>query len=219
MDYLSCYFFLLVRRFHFEMLAIPFRGVVKSMVVLGGGKEAGSSTTLCAVANVLVKLRKTSCVGSKRPSTCGGKKNILAGDSEPPKKRGRKSIYSGHSCGDCTLWLQTGGDKKLKKYHKKEIRMRHPGDKYIEFSSYTSCQGHYSITLRSESCLCNACHRDCLRSCGKPLWLVLAKHAVCKHRFVCCDGPSSCTCDSICDWGPTQCLDESELKRWIECGM
>ena len=110
---------------------------------------------------------------------------------------------------------------KLKKYHKKEIRMRHPGDKCIEFSSYTSCQGHYSITLRSESCLCNACHRDCLRSCGKPRWLVLAKHAVCKHCFVCCDGPSSCTCDSVCDWGPTQCLDESEseLKRWIECTM
>lgn len=76
------------------------------MVELGGCKEAGSSTTLCAVSNVPVELRKTSCVGSKRPSRCEGKENILAGDSEPPKKRGRsrKSIYSGHSCGDCTNW-------------------------------------------------------------------------------------------------------------------
>ena len=59
------------------MLAIPFRGVVKNMVELGGGKEAGSSTTLCAVSNVPVELRKTSCVGSKRPSRCEGKENSV----------------------------------------------------------------------------------------------------------------------------------------------
>ena len=205
---------LLVRRFNF---AILLRDVVSSVVVLGGGKEGNSTTMLCSVSNAPDELRKSSRAGKKHPLRSGGKENFVAGDCEPPKKHGQKSMYGEHSCGDCTVWLQTGGDEALKKFHKKEIRMRHPGDKCIEFSSYLSCQGHYTITLRTDSCLCNACHRDCLRSCGKPRWLGLAKHAVCKHCFVCCEGPSSCACDTIYDWGPTQGLDTRELERWVEC--
>ena len=105
---------------------------------------------------------------SKRPVHEGGKENSCPGDAEPPKKRGRKSAYSEHSCGDCTVWLRTGSNELLHKYHKREIRMRHPGEQYIEFSNFLSCQGVYKISLRSDSCMCNACHRDCLRSSGKP---------------------------------------------------
>ena len=126
---------------------------------------------------------------NKHPASEGGKENCCPGDVEPPKKRGRKSAYSGHSCGDCTVLLQTGSNEMLLKYHKKENRMRHPGDQCIEFSNFLSCQGAYKISLRSDSCLCNTCHRDCLRLCGKPRWLGLSKHIVCKHCFVCCKGP------------------------------
>ena len=94
--------------------------------------------------------------------------------------------------------------------------MRHADDKCIEFSRFLSCEGVYKITLRNDSCLCNACHRDCLRSCGKPQWLRLAKHAICKHCFVCCPGPMSCACDSINEWGPVQQFEENEVKDWAE---
>ena len=59
--------------------------------------------------------------------------------------------------------------------------MHHLGDQSIEFSNFLSCQGVYTITLRTDNCLCNACHRDCLRSSGKPRWLGLSKHIICKR--------------------------------------
>ena len=65
-------------------------------------------------------------------------------------------MYAEHRCGDCTVWLQTSGDENLLKYHKRENRMRHPGDQCVEFSDFLSCQGAYTITLRTDSCFCNA---------------------------------------------------------------
>ena len=41
--------------------------------------------------------------------------------------------------GDCIVWLLTGSNELLRKYHKKENRMRHPGDQCIEFSNFLSC--------------------------------------------------------------------------------
>ena len=94
--------------------------------------------------------------------------------------------------------------------------MRHPGDQCIEFSNFLSCQGVYTITLRTDSCLCNACHRDCLRSSGKPRWLGLSKHIICKHCFVCCNGPTSCACENILEWGPEQHFKNDEFKKVAE---
>ena len=153
---------------------------------------------------------------NKRPIHESGKENCCSGDTEPPKKRGRKSAYTDHSCGDCTVWLQTGSNEELLKYHKRENRMRHPGDQCVGFSIFLSCQGVYKISLRSDSCLCNACHRDCLRSCGKPRWLGLSKHIVCKHCFACCKGPETCECDGINEWGPVQCNKNNEIQQWAD---
>ena len=97
--------------------------------------------------------------------------------------------------------------------------MRHPGDQCVEFSDFLSCQGAYTITLRTDSCLCNACHRDCLRSRGKPRWLGLSKHIICKHCFVCCKVPTSCVCDSISEWGPVQHFNNEEIKKLAEHGI
>lgn len=188
-------------------------------VVFGGGGDGNTSKARepCVLTNTTKKVCGDDTV-SKRPACeSTGKENCSPGDSEPPRKRGRKSMYAEHRCGDCSVWLQTGGDEKLLKYHKRENRMRHPGDKCVEFSHFLSCQGVYKITLRSDSCLCNACHRDCLRSSGKPRWLGLSKHLVCKHCFVCCNGPISCACDSIRDWGPVQHFELSDIKKVAEC--
>ena len=40
--------------------------------------------------------------------------------------------------------------------------MRHPGDKSVEFSLFLGCNGAYNISLRSDSCMCDACYHDCL---------------------------------------------------------
>ena len=191
----------------------------RAMIVFGGGGDGDSCkrTTLSILTNTQTKHQNSShSVISKRPITDSTEENCSPGDSEPPKKRGRKSMYAEHRCGDCTVWLQTGGDENLLKYHKSESRMRHPGDQCVKFSNFLSCQGAYAITLRTDSCLCNACHRDCLRSCGKPRWLGLSKHIVCKHCFVCCKGPTSCVCDSISEWGPVQHFNNEEIKKLAE---
>ena len=73
------------------------------------------------------------------------------------------------------------------------------------------------MSLRSDSCLCNACYRDCVRGTGKPRWLALSKHLVCRHCVLCCNGPLVCTCDSILEWGPEQWYGTTdELKLWLE---
>ena len=67
---------------------------------------------------------------TKRPRSIG-KENACQGDNIPPPKRGRKnkSIDSEHRCGPCTVWLQTGSNEKLSKYHNMNNgRVRHPGD-------------------------------------------------------------------------------------------
>ena len=68
-----------------------------------------------------------------------------------------------------------------------------------------------------DSCLCNACYRDCARGTGKPRWLGLSKHLVCRHCILYCNGPSVCICDSIREWGPEQWYGTiDELKTWLE---
>lgn len=117
------------------------------------------------------------------------KENNCFGDDPPPSIRGRKSKDSEHRCGSCTVWLQTGGNQEMLKHHKMDVgRVRHPGERSLEFSQFLSCDGVYSsIVLRSDSCLCDACYRDCLQGGDKTRWLRLSEHALYKHRFLCCE--------------------------------
>ena len=146
--------------------------------------------------------RSKTCTTLKRPRRVG-KENACQGDNIPPPKRGRKSktIDSEHRCGSCTVWLQTGSNEKLLKYHNMKGKVYHPGDKCVEFSLFFSCNGAHNITLRSDSCMCTSCYRDCIRGEGKPRWVGLAKYLICKHCFVCCPGQGACTCELITEWG------------------
>ena len=162
---------------------------------------------------------KDACAPTlKRPRTVD-KENVSHGDNMPPPKRGRhsKNRDDGHKCGSCTVWLQTGSNDKLAKYHNMGVgRVRHPGDKAVQFSTYLSCNGTYNITLRNNSCMCDACYRDYQRGVSKPRWVGLSKYIVCKHCFVCCPSQSSCLCEEIREWGPSQHFEcESELKLWL----
>ena len=96
-------------------------------------------------------------------------------------------------------------------------KVRHPGDKAVSFSNYVSCDGTYYIALRSDSCLCSPCYFDSLRAEGKPRWLSLSKHLVCRHCMLCCHGPSDCTCDGVVHWGPMQWYKSGdELNSWVQ---
>ena len=149
-----------------------------------------------------------------------GKENACQGDNIPPSKRGRKNknIVDEHRCGSCTVWLQTGSNEKLLKFHNiNKGRARHPGDKSVQFSMFLSCNGVHNILLRPDSCLCEGCYRDCMRGEGKPRWVSLSKHLICNHCFVCCQGNKDCSCESISEWGPTQYFhDDSEYERWLD---
>ena len=81
----------------------------------------------------------------------------------PANSRKFKSIGDEHRCGSYTVWLQTDSNEKLLKYHNMgKGKVRHLGDKSVEFSVFLSCKGAHNITLRSDSCICDACYRDCL---------------------------------------------------------
>ena len=179
------------------------------------------------LSNQLVQ--QTSMVHDSSPASCNprnkrkrpmstGKENACQGENVPPPKRGRKcSMGDEHRCGSCTVWLQTGSNENLQKYHKMNRgRVRHPGDRAIDFSIFLSCNGAHSITLRGDSCMCEACYRDCLRGQGKPRWVGLSKQLICKHCFICCRGPSNCSCECITEWSPKQHLEDSELELWTK---
>ena len=96
-------------------------------------------------------------------------------------------------------------------------RVRHPGVKSsVEFSLFLSCNGAHSIILRSDSCMCDACYRDCLRGEGRPRWVGLYKHYA-NTAFICCLGLNDYACECITEWGPTQHFgNQSELQLWLD---
>ena len=52
---------------------------------------------------------------------------------------------------------------------------------------------------------------------GKPRWVSLSKYLICKHCFLCCIGPNTCSCECITEWGPTQQFNnDSELQLWLD---
>ena len=59
-------------------------------------------------------------------------------------------------------------------------------------------------------------HANLVWGIGKPRWLGLSKHLVCRNCVLCCNGPSVCTCDSILEWDPEQWYENTdELKPVI----
>ena len=56
----------------------------------------------------------------------------------------------------------------MKKYRRTNDRVRHPGDKVVEFTHYLNMGGLYKISLHQDS---SACCLDCVRNSGKPSWL------------------------------------------------
>ena len=175
----------------------------------GGGSKGGSGKSILLCESTNQNKTQTNVV-KKRPRDEMSKENICAGSggSHPPCKRGRKSkIDCEHRCGDCT---------DLLKYHKQDGNMCHPFKKVIYFFNlFLSCNGAHKISLRADSCLCNACYRDCTRGTGKPRWLGLMKHLSYRHCILCCKGPS-CTCNAILEWGPEHWYGSlDELKTWL----
>ena len=208
-----------LKRYH------PFSCLIKNHFILCADKipyiELGENDERNSAVVTALTTRNNQAVHStsKRPITNNlGKENSCCDDNPPPPKRGRKSGKdSGHRCGSCTVWLQTGGNKDLEKYHNMAIgRVRHPGDRAIEFSNFVSCNGAYAnISLRIDSCLCDACYRDCIQASGKPR---LSEHAVYKHCILCCEGQlEDCSCKRIVDWGTPVWYDDDEtLQLWLQ---
>ena len=187
--------------------------MVRSCISYSGG-DVGNQQRL-----PLTNLKNTN-PNSTKERICGKRSLVERGlencpGSEPPPKRGRKKVYGGHSCGECTVWLQTGSNEALKSQHKMD-RVRHPGDKAAEFTEYLGMGGLYkNIILREDSCLCNACYIDCTRKTGKPRWYVYSKQLVVNHCFLCCDPSGSCQCESICGWGPSNCFSGEKIEHWL----
>ena len=159
-------------------------------------------------------VRKERVCG-KRSMSERGQENCAKNDLPPPPKLGQNSkSHDGHHCGPCTVWIQTGSEDKLKRYHIMSDRVHHPGDKAAEFTEYLNMGGLYSnISLREDSCLCSACYLDCTRKTGKPRWYVYSKNSVLKHCVLCCD-PSTCKCEEILEWGPPNWFDHENFEHW-----
>ena len=183
--------------------------------IVCGGNDGGSKASL--LVHPSRNIQKCNDSTFRKRKICSvGKENCSEG-GQPPQKRGRPGkLSSEHKCGEYAIWLQSGSNEDLKHHHNMHKQIRHAGDKAVSFSSYVSCNGSYSIALREDSCLCNACYQDCLRPHGKPRWLSLSKYLVCKHCMLCCQGISHCACDGIVEWGPAQWYQsEDELKSWV----
>ena len=139
----------------------------------GGGKE-GNGILLSERTN---DSKSQPSKQKKRTRYDMGQENICTGSAggQPPSKRRRKGkLDDEHKCGECTIWLQTGSNEDLLKYHKQESHMRHPFERVFEFINFLSCNGAYKFSSRSDNCLCNACYRDCVRGSGKPRRLSLS---------------------------------------------
>ena len=185
-----------------------------------GENDGPADSPVRTILNLCSNNNHASGSTMKRPlSRISGKENASCGENPPPPKRGHKSNKeSGHRCGSCTVWLQTGGNPDLLKHHKMIIgRVHHPGERAADFNSFLCCNGAYpNIKLRSDSCLCDACYRDCTRASGKPRWLKLSEHAVYRHCILCCEGQSEdCSCKKIRDWGPPKWYDKDEELQLI----
>ena len=138
-------------------------------IMLGGNDRDG---TTVPVLTLRTNNPTSNGAAVKRPMRNTDKENCChQNGSPPPPKRGRKSSKdSGHKCGSCTVWLQTGSSQELLKYHKMVVgRVHHPGEKAIDFTTFLSCNGAYgNISLRCDSCMCDVCYSCLLYTSPSP---------------------------------------------------
>ena len=183
-----------------------------------GGNDQQSGIIVSSLNNNNKQVPSGRVKKIKRSKNNSGKENCLMGENAPPPKRKCKAVDDRHTCGPCTVWIQTGSKPEQKRHHNMRSRIRHPGDKAFQFTLYLSCNSTYNnMSLRSDSCLCNACYIDCERATGKPRWLGLSKYYIFKHCILCCRGVSKCSCTSINEWGPEKWYDgDDEFQLWSD---
>lgn len=71
--------------------------------------------------------------------------SVCAGEPDPPKK-GRTGFHGNKECGDCSVWLQVGGEDRYKLHHvHANERLCHPGTDAPSFSRYLSA-GDVTVT-------------------------------------------------------------------------
>lgn len=151
--------------------------------------------------------------------------NIGESDRLPPHKRGRPSLLSNHTCGQCILFIASGSNESLSKYHKMNHRTRHPLDEYVAFMNYASTNAPFSVIAEHMSCVCDACFRDfsrfknlTLKNNFVPRWFKIKQEQVGQfknHCVLCCDGNCTCACDTIQDWGPDRWWAKEGKPFWL----
>ena len=82
--------------------------------------------------------------------------NNEGGGQEPKKRKFNK--HDDTPCGPCSIWLQLGSLPTFASLHNSK-RMFHPNENAASFSTYFS-SNNKQITLREDSCLCQACYLD-----------------------------------------------------------
>ena len=182
----------------------------------GGGSNNSGLPSRCAESTRSAHGSTSHASTNKRPreGTDGNEGSEYPGS--PPRKGRKKEFHDGDPCGPCTIWTMTGCDERGREKHKHQPIMRHPMDKAPEFSSYLSCEG-VEIVLQPDSCLCDACYRDCMRKTDKPRWVSIQSSLIKsdKHCLLCCS-QESCPCADISDWGPMRWFEDDTLQLWTE---
>jgi hypothetical protein len=95
----------------------------------GGNDQQGGIITLLSNSKQNNQARSSNAQQSKYLQKKSGKENCSFGEPEPPPKRRCKAVVDKHSCGPCTIWIQTGSKPEQLRHHNMRSRIRHPGDK------------------------------------------------------------------------------------------
>lgn len=194
------------------------QGIPLSTLHGGGGSVSGAGSKNISAPSASQPTSTDKNTSTKRlrdvidgsPSGSGDES-----DNRPPAKRGRPSKYHPEKiCESCSIWVQTGNDKNLQKYHISD-KMRHPGEHAEGMSNFVSTQD-YNIVLQSDTCICPSCFTDYTRFMGTsetPRWLKLKNSFYCQQHciFCCTDAEHGCICKQISEWSPTQ-LSDDDLK-------
>ena len=169
------------------------QGIPLSHLHGGIGSGAGSNTIGASSTSQPTKTYSTdNTTSTKRIRDKNGGSQSGSGDesdNRPPAKRGRPSMYhSEKMCAPCSVWVQTGNDKNLQKYHVSD-KMRHPGIHAEAMSNFVSTLDH-NIVLQSDTCVCASCFTDYTKfkdTSETPRWLKLKNSFYCQqHCIFCC---------------------------------
>ena len=140
----------------------------------GGSNNAGLPYHSTSSASSRSAHGSTSHVGKNKRTRQGSDENEGSEyPGSPPRKGRKREFHDGDPCGPCSVWIMTGCDERVKEKHKHQPIMRHPIDK-------ASCEG-VQIVLQPDSCLCEACYRDCWHKTDKPRWVSIQSALVDKN--------------------------------------